>query len=135
MKVPLKISLIEDDPDCCKNYSDIFCEQGHDVKAYSNADDVINNIEQIASSDRIILDLMMQLGTIIKDFESSETGIAILKRIRNINKDVPIIILTAREKSEIWEECAPNEDDNVRYLGKPICEEDLLKETEEWSNK
>lgn len=128
----MDIMLIEDEPDCYENYQVLLEERNHDVKVYSDADNVINELNNICKADVIILDLMIQLGTFIKPNEATETGIAIYKRIRKINSNIPIVVLTARSRSDVWDHF--KNDKNARYLAKPVSDLDkFFKIITDWS--
>jgi len=128
----MNISIIEDDPDCSENYVEFLEARGHKLTVYNNADSVIDNIDKICRSEVIILDLMMQLGTKIRPSEADETGTAIYKRIRLINKDIPIVIITAKSYADIRSDFSS--DKKSCYLGKPIRDLEMLYEAvEKWS--
>ncbi len=128
----MKITLIEDEPDCYENYQVMLEEHGHEVKVYKEADNVINDLGVICESDVIILDLMIRLGTKISPDEASETGTAIYRRIRKMAPDVPILLLTARSRSDIWHDF--KNDKKVKYLGKPVTDlEKFYEAIEIWS--
>ena len=128
----MKIVLIEDDPDCYENYQVFLEERGHEVTVYSEADTVIQEFNLICKADVIILDLMIQLGTKINPNEATETGTAIYKRIRKVAPDVPIVVLTARSRSDVWDDF--QNDKQVKYLGKPVSDlEKFHKTIADWS--
>ena len=114
----MNIALIEDEPDCYEPYSELLKARGHTVTIYSEADDVVDSLEKIVKSDVIILDLMIQLGTKVRPEEASETGIALYRRIRKIAIAVPIVVITARVKKEVWPDF--QSDVRVSFLAKPI---------------
>lgn len=127
----MKISLIEDEPDCHESYKALLEERGHKVILYSEADEVVSNLNIICETNVIILDLMIQLGTKINPKEATETGIAIYKRIRKISLDIPIVILTAKLYSDVWDDF--KNDNLVKYLGKPVSDLDKFYKTiEDW---
>lgn len=114
----MNISLIEDDPDCGEDFRIMLGCRGHLVEVYDAADDVVSSIAKIVESDIVLLDLMMQLGTAIRPSEAQETGIAIYKRLRKVSDRVPILVVSARSKSEVWGDFEG--DPFVGYLGKPV---------------
>jgi DNA-binding response OmpR family regulator len=120
----MKIALIEDEPECFENYEAVLTIRGHEVKIYSEADDVVADLNRIAKYDLVILDLMIQLGTKIKPDEAPETGIAIYKRLRQINKNQKILVLTARLQSDVWNSF--RDDKNILYLMKPVKSLEIL---------
>jgi CheY-like chemotaxis protein len=114
----MNISLIEDEAECYENYIPLLKDRGHTVELYIDADDVVKNLETICKSDIVLLDLMLQLGTIIDYKEAPETGIAIYHRIRTLSKDIPILIVSARIKSDVWDNF--NADGRTSYIEKPV---------------
>jgi CheY-like chemotaxis protein len=74
----------------------------------------------VCASDVIILDLMMRLGSKINPAEAGETGTALYKRIRTFAPNIPVVVLTARSKSEVWDDFAG--DNHACYLGKPVSD-------------
>jgi DNA-binding NtrC family response regulator len=128
----MKISLIEDEPDCYEPYQILLEDRGHEVKVFDEADKVISQLDFICKSDVIILDLMMQLGTEIKSVEAAETGTAIYKRIRKVSNNTPIVVLTAKLQSDVWKDF--QDDKKVKYLGKPVSDLEVFYKTiEEWN--
>lgn len=122
----MKISLIEDEPDCSDDFSIILRSVGHEVFVYNDADSAVIALEKICSSEVLILDLMMQLGNMVKTEEGLETGIALYKRIRKVAPKLPILVITARSKPEIWDDFSA--DNKVQYLGKPVASKATLVE-------
>ncbi len=114
----MRISLIEDEPDCYEGLQELLSSRKHSVKVYEDADDVVDHMDEIAKSDVVVLDLMMQLGLKIKPSEAPETGIAIYKRLRKLNDRVRVIVMTARLKADVWSEFQA--DPNAYYIGKPV---------------
>lgn len=124
----MKILFIEDNPEFSKIVLDDLEDFGYTVKLIDNADDAVRELEVISQYDLVILDIMLMLGTIIDEHEAEDTGTAIYKRLRKINRDIRIVILTALSEHDIWKEFSG--DPNVVYYGKPITTDivDFLKE-------
>jgi len=114
----MKILFIEDNPEFLRYVKNILEKAGHNVTEVDNADDAVSAIDTISSYDLVILDIMMMLGDIIEETEAKETGIAIYRRIREKDKKIKILILSARGKGDIWSFF--EHDQNVSYHGKPI---------------
>jgi DNA-binding response OmpR family regulator len=128
----MNIALIEDDPACSENYGSLLEDRGHKVTVYEEADDAVNALHDIAKTDLVILDLMMRLGSIIKPDEGEETGIGIYLRLRNLTKDLRILVLTARTYTAEMTAVFAS-DKKCRYVEKPVS--DLRKFyslVEEW---
>lgn len=114
----MRILFIEDNPEFLSYVSALLRNEGHKVVEVDNADDAVEAIKDVASYDLVILDIMLMLGSIITADEANETGVAIYKRIRKIDKNVRVLVLSARGKGDIWQ-CFDG-DERVTYHGKPI---------------
>lgn len=127
----MNIVLIEDEPDCSETYEVLLADRGHSVTVFSEADDVVEQLDSIAKADLVILDLMIQLGTKLTADEAPETGIAIYYRLRKLNAKLKIVVLTARSRSEVIEYFSG--DNFVRFNVKPVSDLDEFYETvEHW---
>ena len=116
----MDIALIEDEPDCYENYEALLLDRGHNVTVYQYADDAIVGLEEIAKDDVVVLDLMMQLGSLIQPDEGEETGIAIYRRLRKLSLTQPILVLTARSEAELLHNF--KSDEKCHYVVKPISD-------------
>ena len=114
----MRILFIEDNPEFLGYVSELLRTEGHEVIEVDNADAAVNAIKDVSSYDLVILDIMLMLGSIINQNEANETGIAIYKRIRKIDKNIRILVLSARGKGDIWDFFC--DDLNATYHGKPI---------------
>lgn len=114
----MKILFIEDNPEFSSIVADLLRDAGHVVEIVSSADDAITILARHQEFDLVILDIMMMLGSRIKESEASETGIAIYKRLRKLNNNIRVLVLTALSKKDIWSEF--NNDPLAKYFGKPI---------------
>ncbi len=127
----MQIVLIEDEPDCFESYQVLLESRGHKVTLYQEADSVVENLSSVCKADVIILDLMIQLGKKIAANEATETGTALYKRIRKESTAVPVVVLTARSRSDIWGDF--DKDARAKYLGKPVSDLDsFYRAAEEW---
>lgn len=114
----MKILFIEDNPEFSNIVSDILRDAGHSVEVIDNADDAVAVLPRSREFDLVILDIMMMLGSTINGAEAPETGIAIYKRLRKLNGDIRVLVLTALAKKDIWSHFSG--DSRVQYFGKPI---------------
>jgi DNA-binding response OmpR family regulator len=89
----LKVVMIEDDPDLCEGWKDIFDLLGHELTCYPRArqaladQDVLNGCELVIS-DYYLPDL---------------NGVELLRQVRAINSSVPVILLTGSREIGIVE--------------------------------
>lgn len=94
---------------------------GHQCTYISNADDVMDNIQSIPSYDHILLDLMMYKGASLpEDSGDRSTGEILFEKIRDISPHVKIIIITAKNRSEIDQSILI--DKNTEVIVKPVME-------------
>jgi len=114
----MKILFIEDNPEFSSIVSDMLVDAGHVVEVIDNADDAVNSLPRSTDFDLVILDIMMMLGSKINGSEAPETGIALYRRLRELNSNVRVLVLTALAKKDIWEYFYS--DAKAQYFGKPI---------------
>jgi CheY-like chemotaxis protein len=127
--MPMKILFIEDNPEFSKYLSILLESYGHNVELCDNADQAVGMLDRLCEFNLVVLDLMMILGSIIRPDEGKETGIALYKRIRKLNMKIAILVLTAQDKADIWEDFKT--DPKVAYHHKPPNIPRLLTQIEE----
>ena len=89
----LNILLVDDEPDFLRLMSLRIAEWGHSLIKAQNGKEAINAITN-RSPDIVILDYMMP------DMD----GVSVLKEIRKINKDIPVIMFTAYPTPKVMKE-------------------------------
>lgn len=112
-----KILVVDDDPDLRQLLSDYLNRNGYDSLLAENA----VNLEQIISRfspNLVILDRMMPNGD----------GVDACRRLRAIDEDIPIILLTA--KDEPIDRIIGLESGADDYVGKPFDPRELLARIE-----
>lgn len=118
--------IIEDDPYFTEVLEAIFESDGNKYFTFQKALDAYEKLNEVELYDGIVLDLMMPKDGILKELKPEITaGEKIYNEIRLININIPIAVITAKEKRRI-----PNNilsDINVLVLLKPIDEEDINK--------
>jgi len=108
-----KILLAEDDRNLGMLLSNYLNVKGHDATLCVNGKEALESFKK-ESFDICILDIMMP----------EMDGITLLKEIRSINPDMPVIFLTARnQKEDVIEGFKKGADD---YMTKPFSMEELL---------
>ncbi len=122
-RIDMKIVIIEDDPDAVENYR--LLKKHHSVSIYTDAEGVITDLNEVVKKDIIILDIMMELADSMDPEEAKETGIALYQRIRAKNKKVPILVISARSRSELLQ--AFPKDTKLNIVEKPIDLETLRR--------
>lgn len=97
-----KIAIIDDD-----YATGLLAERlkllGNAVIQFTAVDDAIGDIQSIASSDLIILDIIMPLPSALATSVNggSTSGLNVYKEIRHISKNVPIVVYSASSNVEI----------------------------------
>lgn len=124
----MNILFIEDNPEFSSTLITLLTVRGHTVTLCDNADEAVQAIPSLGKYGVIILDIMLMLGSIIKSAEARETGIAIYKRIRNANPKIRIVVLTAQNKMDIWDDF--RSDTRVCFHHKPPQFDILYKQIE-----
>ena len=81
----LTIAIIEDNPALCEALTDVLAAEGHDVEGFNSAEAFWARGDA-SPYDVLVLDLNLP----------GEDGISFARRVRAINPDVGIVMLTAR---------------------------------------
>ena len=110
------ITLIDDD-----YASEILAETlrgvGHDVHRFHSVDDVLENIKHLASSDLIVLDVMMPLPATASGTDSGRTaGMIAYRSLRAQNSTVPVLAYTASQDLDVH--AVFDKDPNAHFLSK-----------------
>jgi len=108
MKRPTRILLVEDDNAVRTVLSRILTRAGLDVEAVSNGADALDRVQRGRRFDAIVSDLVMP----------GMSGMTLLKRIRQLDLDVPFIIVTGNPSLE--SAIQTMEFGGFRYLQKPV---------------
>jgi CheY-like chemotaxis protein len=116
----MRILFIDDHPEFVEEMSAQLTKHGHSVKCCLAADDAVKDLDNLSEYDVVILDIMMRLGSIIDENEASETGIAIYKRLRKINRNIPVVVISAMSKDQFWIKNGFAKDNYVMYYAKPL---------------
>jgi two-component system phosphate regulon response regulator OmpR len=112
-----KILVVDDDPDLRQLLSDYLNRNGYDTLLAEDAKDLEQRITRFAP-DLVILDRMMPSGD----------GVDACRRLRAIDEDIPIILLTA--KDEPVDRIIGLESGADDYVGKPFDPRELLARIE-----
>lgn len=112
-----KILVVDDDPDLRQLLSDYLNRNGYDTLLAEDATDLEQRITRFAP-DLVILDRMMPGGD----------GVNACRRLRALDEDIPIILLTA--KDETVDRIIGLESGADDYVGKPFDPRELLARIE-----
>jgi len=115
-----RILLVDDEPDICMVYQIILQDAGYECVSYT---DSVKALQEFRSNyyDLVILDIKMP----------KLDGFALCEKIRELDKTVQIIFITAAE--EYYENfrkeyySALSNDINIKCLQKPIGNEELIQ--------
>ncbi len=113
MKSKVRILLVEDDPNLGSLLSDYLSAKGFETKLATDGEKGLK-LFNLQSFDFLILDVMMP----------KKDGFTLAKEIRQINKQVPILFLTAKSMSDDTIEGFKSGGDD--YMTKPFSMEELL---------
>lgn len=102
-----KIMVVDDETDICNLFRDALQVAGYNVKAFTNPVDALEDFKHHHE----------EYSVIISDVRMPEmSGIELIKRINQINKNVKVFLMTAFEiKNEELQEARMDE-----FLNKPI---------------
>lgn len=116
-----RVLLVENEPDVCLVFQMVLQSAGYKCTSYT---DSIKALEEFKPNyyDLLIIDIKMP---VLNGFEFCE-------KIREADKSIGIVFLTASEQfyKKVGEEKYPeliNYSDNIRYVQKPIENEELIK--------
>ena len=93
--------------------------RGHEVRRLGSASETLRNLEDVLSADLIILDVIMEIpDSLAEEYVSGgrTTGMAIYKKIRERNPDVPILAYSATQDRDLIE--VFRDDPNSKFLSK-----------------
>jgi CheY-like chemotaxis protein len=94
------ILWVEDDYERIKGLGYFLEEEGHKFIAATTKKEAFQILDERKNFDLIIIDLILSEGEDIKPFDPFP-GFKVLKRLKDLNLDVPIIVLTIVEDTEI----------------------------------
>jgi DNA-binding NtrC family response regulator len=110
----LKIMIVDDEVDICNLFRDALQVAGYNVRAFTNPTEALEDFRLHNE----------EYGVIITDIRMPEmSGIGLIKRVNQINKNVKVFLMTAFElKNEELQELKMNE-----FLNKPIYTQRLVE--------
>jgi two-component system, NtrC family, response regulator AtoC len=88
-----RILVVDDEEDICKTLRDVFKGEGYEVEITVSGKEAIEKVK-VRVPDLILLDVRMP----------EMNGVEVLKAIRNIDKNVPVAMITAYEDVDLAEE-------------------------------
>ena len=95
------ITLVDDDY-ALEIVADTLRSVGHAVHRFRSVDDALENITRLASSDLVVLDVMMPLPAKRSGTESGRTaGMLVYRSLRKHNSTVPVIAYTASHDLDV----------------------------------
>ena len=95
--------FIVDDDYASEILADTLRNVGHDVQRLHSADEALQEIEQIAAADLLILDVMMPPGGPDPTTSGGRTaGMAVYRQLRKVNKSLPVLALTASSDKDVF---------------------------------
>jgi len=110
-----KILLVEDDIGSLKNIAAFLRAEGYEVAEARDGDEAFEQLLRPINFDLILTDIRMPRAD----------GIRLLQRVRVISPDIPVILMTAFESSEVHQEGISFEADD--FISKPFTLDQLLQ--------
>ncbi|NND78101.1 MAG: response regulator transcription factor [Flavobacteriales bacterium] len=117
MKAKIRILLVEDDPNLGNLLNEYLAAKGFIVKLVTDGEKGASEFKR-STYDFLILDVMMP----------KKDGFTLAKEIRETNKEIPILFLTAKSMKEDTLEGFKSGGDD--YMTKPFSMEELLARIE-----
>ena len=94
--------ILVDDDYASEILADTLRGVGHDVRRFRSVDDALDNITSLASSDLIVLDVMMPLPSKVSSTDSGRTaGMIVYRALRKQDTTVPVIAHTASQDLDV----------------------------------
>lgn len=118
----LSILVVDDDPDVCEYLRDFLTSEGYGVQVVEDPTAVVDELKQ-GDYHVVVLDLMMP----------KLSGIDLLGRIREVDDDVAVIILTGFPSLETA--ASSIEHDVSAYIRKPFAVKDFREAIQRISKK
>lgn len=112
----LKILLAEDDPSCTKIIKEILEKLNHVVICCADGNEALNALKNLPF-DLAILDVKMP----------KLDGVEVVKSAQEMNKNLPIILMTGLSKDEIDKVLFQLNTPKLYYLTKPVLIIDLVE--------
>jgi len=112
-----RIWVVDDDPDLRKMVGTYLTDQGYDVRCLANGEQLMARL-QGQRPDLVVLDLMMP----------GDNGLTLLRRLRDANDDLPVVMLTAR--GDAVDRIIGLEQGADDYLAKPFLPRELTARIE-----
>jgi DNA-binding response OmpR family regulator len=125
----MKILWIDDDEWRSKPLKDSLELYDWEINFYSDYEKSYNDFEKIhAFYQAVIIDIMMPPGKMFKnenDNVGTITGLLLYKKIRNLNKEIPILMYTVLRDKALLNKYI-NGDNKVAWLNKPASAEEII---------
>jgi len=113
-----KISIIDDDA-ALELLAENLSFRGHEVRRFNSTSSALSSLDDILSSELIILDIFMDVPVSLTEKLASgvrTSGMAVYRNIRSNNKEIPILTYSACQDKDTIE--LINKDQNSRFLAK-----------------
>lgn len=125
------IFFVDDDLKRISSYVNCLEEAGYEVLLETNSNNVLNRfLEQRDKIHVVVMDMMMpaEPDLAYEAGDARRTGLYLIKGIRNIANNVPIIVFTVVRDPSLRKEI--EEEWKIPYLEKPLMPSRLVEEIE-----
>lgn len=124
------IVWIEDDTPVIESVVRPLRRTGYNIEEMHSVSEVLGKVEVIRSSDLILLDLLLPLGT-HEPYDNRYSGLHLLEELRSQhNVSVPVVLFTVLPVTEVWESRF-DELGIAKYIQKPVLPSVLKAEVED----
>jgi len=113
-----KISIIDDDA-ALELLAENLSLRGHEIQRFNSTSSALSSLDDILLSELIILDIFMDVPPSLTEKLASgirTSGMAVYRKIRSNNKEIPILAYSACQDKDIID--LINNDPNSRFLAK-----------------
>ena len=111
------ILIVEDDKYFSADLAELLEFEGITSVVKNTADEFWNELDNLDQYNAILLDIMMRKGDKLKDKLKGETGELLFKEIRKKSANINVIVISAKNKSEIDINFTKN---NTNFVAKPL---------------
>ena len=112
-----KVLVMDDDKYLTDDLKEFFEFEQIPIEVVNTADEMLEKLESVDSYQAVVLDIMMRKGSHLAGNEGDETGELIYRKLREKAPDLEVVILSAKEKSDVH---VNFDHPNTDYVSKPV---------------
>lgn len=110
---PMKIALVEDNPDLCESWTALFELDGHEVRIFPDGTSLLRDVKAIDWCDVVITDYYLP----------DVNGVELIGQVRNVRDRLPVILLSGMRDRTVIE--SVRQMPRTEFVPKPADVDDL----------